>query len=365
MNGLAAFPFLTNIFSGIETEAKSFRENTVFHWEKTVDFISDNGSESGYDPKKEGEYEFIDKIGFWGTGIKHQLKRLVLIIYLPICLFLICRKGYNIGGTDMFNYPYREPGFNDKSAVSRIDNIYNSQTGGSYSNVLGPFTILKKHPTNAGENLMYWFVDSGATTFALGCQISSMIISMLRPICGFVPGGEPQEQRNSLLFIAAIVVGVFIIPILLLLAAFLTFFLNAIIPIIKIKDNIWPFVGTRLFSPIVWFVVLLITGLFTPYSSFLMILIIACTFVWGTIQLIALYFFVLAAPFLFIKKSYENKNTDQFGQVMRSIINGIFWLFLILATALPTKEVFGDVAMTGSFATIAFLAYSSNFNVFN
>ena len=44
------------------------------------------------------------------------------MLYFPICWYLICRKGYSIGGTDISSFPYRDK-INRKS-YNNISDIY-------------------------------------------------------------------------------------------------------------------------------------------------------------------------------------------------------------------------------------------------
>ena len=78
---------------------------------------------------KEENKEFMTKVTIWLKESGMMLLKVILILYIPICWYLITRKGYSVGGTDLNNFPYRDPNVNSKS-FNQISQLY-KQAGGA------------------------------------------------------------------------------------------------------------------------------------------------------------------------------------------------------------------------------------------
>ena len=137
------------------------------------------------------------RLSEWLTLAGELILRVFLILYFPICWYLICRKGYNIGGTNIGSFPYRDPNVNRKS-YNNISDIYKQAGGnkkvqsggaplkftiaGNYDSVEAPYQVLSESPAGAFTNIKIWSIDSLATSFAFCRLILATIMALTAPL---------------------------------------------------------------------------------------------------------------------------------------------------------------------------------------
>ena len=78
---------------------------------------------------KEENKKFLTKLYNLVERIWYDVMESFLILYIPICWYLITRKGYNVGGTNLNNFPYRDPNVNKKS-FNQVAQLYKQAGGG-------------------------------------------------------------------------------------------------------------------------------------------------------------------------------------------------------------------------------------------
>jgi len=315
-----------------------------------IQMMSAKSKESGVDPQT---LPFTDKLTLWAKTSAMKFLELIVIVYLPICLFIITRSGYSVGGTDLNNFPYRNPHKN-KQSFSIIDDLY-KQTGGGmygpYQTVESPYHYLNTPASDVFGRLILWFVDTLASVMALSRFLLDGVLQSMGPVTGF----NPESNANTFKFLFALFTGPIIMPILLIFAPIVGIFLTVVIGLLKVKDYMFPFAGTRLFSTATWIFILLLTGLFPQYIAIVFsIVILLASFIAVTL-FVGFALFGLLAPFTYISKKYKSGNTGELITLIYAILNIIFWVFILMVLIGPTQEIFGAPAMGGGMIYMLFL----------
>ena len=322
------------------------------------------------------------KLYEWLIMASELILRVFLILYFPICWYLICRKGYNIGGTDIASFPYRDPNVNRKS-YNNISEIYKQAGGknkassskpiqsggaplkftiaGNYDSVEAPYQVLSESPSNAFTNIKIWSIDSMATSFAFGRLILATIMALTSPLCGF----DNTTDSNFFKFILSIPIGFIVCPLILIFGMFFSLLINFLILLLKVKDYWFPFANTRLFSPVAWLLLLMILGLFAPYMTFVLTIIMLLALLYSTIQWAGLSLFVVGAPFFYINNKLSTGENAEIPRMFKSIGNGVFWVYMIYLLLGPTQLVWGDSAMIGGILYLVYLIITKGFIVFD
>ena len=339
------------------------------------------------DPRGKDHWEkenIQGKLIGWFEMAGKLILRVFLILYFPICWYLICRKGYNIGGTDINNFPYRDPNSNRKS-YNNISDIYKQaggknakggartppvQTGGaplkftiagSYDSVEAPYQILTENPTDAFTNIKIWSIDSLASSFAFCRLILATIMALTSPLCGY----DNTSESNFLKFIISIPVGFLLCPLILIFGMFFSLLINFLILLLKVKDFWFPFANTRLFSPVAWLFILMLLGLFAPYMSFVLAIIMFLALIYSTIQWAGLSVFMVGSPFFYINHKLKTGEGTEIPRMFKSIGNGVFWVYMIFLLTGPTQLIWGNSAMMGGFLYLIYIIFSKGFIVFD
>ena len=322
------------------------------------------------------------RLSEWLTMAGELILRVFLILYFPICWYLICRKGYNIGGTDIGSFPYRDPNVNRKS-YNNISEIYkqsggknknggskNVQTGGAplkftiagnYDSVEAPYQVLSENPSGAFTNIKIWSIDSMATSFSFGRLILATLMALTSPLCGF----DNTTDSNFFKFILSIPIGFIICPLILIMGMFFSLLINFLILLLKVKDYWFPFANTRLFSPVAWLFLLMLLGLFAPYMTFVLTVIMLLALLYSTIQWAGLSLFVVGAPFFYINNKLSTGENAEIPRMFKSIGNGVFWVYMIYLLIGPTQTIWGDSAMIGGILYLVYLIVTKGFIVFD
>ena len=317
--------------------------------------------------EKEENQKFMTKLTIWLKESGMMLLKVILILYIPICWYLITRKGYTVGGTNLNNFPYRDPNVNSKS-FNQISQLYKQAGGSGKFNILGPYRevsipyngILDHEAEGFVPNIRLWAIDSFAGSISTLRFILSFVLAANRDLTGY----DNNSSSNFLKFILSIPIGYILTIVITLMGMVLALTLNFLILTIKIKDYWWPFAGTRLFSGATWIFILMIFGLFAPYSSFIFLLITAVASVYTLVQQGGLWIFIFGAPFSYMYKEIKRGNTGDIMKFVKSILNGVFWVYMYFVLFYPTKIIWGGPAMTGGLVYLIYLLFTNGPNVF-
>ena len=343
-------------FSKFQTKAQEEIYTRFKDIEKLKEFQSDE------DPGIWKEKDFTGKFTGWLKESAMLLLRVFTLLWFPICWFIITRRGYDIGGVNVNDYPYRNPHINRKS-FSNISKIYEQAGGapfkftiiGNYDSVESPYQILAEQDTSLPGRLKTWVVDSLATISALGRLILSMTLSVSSPLTGF----DNSKDSNLFRFLLSIPIGYIMCPLILLGGMFLVMLLGMLIIILKVKDYWWPFVGSRTFSPVALIFIFIILGIFAPYASIIIILSFMFSLIFSTIHWFGIMLFVIGAPFIFISKKLRSGESEQISKMMKAIANGTFWIYMFMVLNGPTKIIWGDAAAMGGLIYLVYLAFTT------
>ena len=316
-----------------------------------------------------GLKDFNEKLTLWFKHCGIMFFKVILILYIPICWYLITRKGYSVGGTDLNNFPYRDPNTNKKS-YNQISQLYKQSGGdaggtfdilGPYRNVTIPYQgILDVEPEGFIPNIRLWGIDSFAGSISLLRFVLSFILAAGRDITGY----DNNSSKNFLKFILAIPIGYFGVIMVTIFGMAIALFMNMLTLTIKIKDYWWPFAGTRLFSGTTWIFILMLFGLFAPYSSLIFLLITFLASTYTVIQHLGLWIFVFGAPFTYLYKQVNKNNYTEITHFIKSIMNAVFWVYMSFVLLYPTKIIWGSGAFTGGLLYLVYLLFTQGPNVF-
>ena len=317
--------------------------------------------------KEESNQKFLTKLTIWLKESGIMLWKVILILYIPICWYLITRKGYTVGGTNLNSFPYRDPNTNQKS-FNQVAQLYKQAGGGGKFNILGPYKevsipyegILDTEAQGFNQNIRLWAIDSFAGSIATLRFILSFVLAANRDLTGY----DSNSSNNFLKFILAIPVGYILTIVITLMGLFLALAMNILTLTVKIKDYWWPFAGTRLFSGATWIFILMLFGLFAPYSSFIFLLITAISSIYTLIQQFGLWIFIFGAPFTYMYRSVKKGDTGDILKFVKSIMNGVFWVYMYFVLFYPTKIIWGGPAMTGGLVYLIYLLFTNGPNIF-
>jgi hypothetical protein len=332
-----------------------------------------NAMKSGNDGDGETSPEgFLTKIQEWTKDVGKTFISSLMILYIPICWFLITRKGYNVGGDDINGYPYRDPNQNVKS-YGKVNEIFKqaggkgrskTQSGGGftgpYTKVEPPYTLLNSDSTGIFTLFTFWLIESMAATFSFLRAGLQGILSSFRNITGY----DPNSNYNTYKFMFSIPISFMIIPFLTVFAFIIPLVLNILVFVLKIKDYWFPFVGTRLFSPVVWILIFLFTGLFVPYGTLILLLAFSFAMLYASLQWMGFSIFTFAAPLLFIGRKLSMNQMGEITKMFKATLNGFFWIFMWFVLTGPTRKHFKDPAMYGGMAYLIYLFATTQGKVF-
>ena len=311
---------------------------------------------------------FLQKFVLWLTECGVLFGKIVAILYIPICWFLITRKGYSVGGTDLNNFPYRDPAKNQKSFNQIADLYKQAGGGGGKFNITGPYNhvsipyegILDAEATGFTQNVRAWAIDSFAGSISVLRFILSFILAASRDMTGYNSGSD----WNFAKFILSIPLGYFLTIIITILGLFVGMLLNLMTLTVKVKDYWWPFAGTRLFSGATWILILMVFGIFAPYSSFIFLLVTMISALYSFLQHMGLIIFIFGAPFTFAYKKVKMGETGELLDFMKAVFNGLFWVYMFAVLFIPTYIIWGAQSMTGGLAYLLYVLYTRGPNVF-
>ena len=171
---------------------------------------------------------------------------------------------------------------------------------GPYQEVSIPYNgILDVEAKGFTDNVRLWAIDSFAGSIATLRFILSFILAANRDLTGY----DSNSSSNFLKFILSIPIGYMLTIVITLMGMVLALVMNFLTLTIKIKDYWWPFAGTRLFSGATWIFILMIFGLFAPYSSFIFLSVTGISSIYTLVQQFGLWIFVFGAPFTFVYRN--------------------------------------------------------------
>ena len=356
-------PIASQIYENFLERFNTFQtmtSNDLYNRFKDIEKLKSSNTDEA--PEQWNTKDFNGKFTGWIEESFKLLLRVFLVLWFPICWFIITRRGYDIGGINVNDYPYRNPNINRKS-FSNISKIYEQAGGapfkftviGNYDSVETPYQILSEQDVSLPGRLKTWIIDSLATVSALGRLLLSMILSVSSPLTGF----DNSKDSNFFKFIMSIPVGYIMCPIILLGGMFLVLLLSMLIIILKVKDYWWPFVGSRTFSPIALIFIFIILGIFAPYASIIILLSFMFSLIFSTIHWLGIWLFVIGAPFIFISKKLRSGESEQISKMMKAIANGTFWIYMFMVLNGPTKIIWGDSAAMGGLIYLLYLAFTT------
>ena len=314
----------------------------------TIKKLKDTG-DLEKDMEKEENKKFMTKFTIWLKECGTLLLKIIVILYIPICWYLITRKGYSVGGTNLNDFPYRDPNINKKS-FNQIAQLYKQSGGAGKFNILGPYRevsvpyngILDVEPNGFIDNIRFWAVDSFAGSISLLRFILSFVLAANRDITGF----DSNSSYNFEIYFSNSDWLYFNNSDNTIRNGSCTYtefiYINC-----KIKDYWWPFAGTRLFSGATWIFILMLFGLFAPYSSIIFLIVSVFASLYTLVQQFGLWIFVFGAPFSYMYKKIKSGDTGELMTFMKSILNGVFWVYMYFVLFYPTKIIWGAPAMTG------------------
>lgn len=356
-------PIASQIYESFLERFNTFQtmaRDEVYNRFKDIEKLKSSNTDEA--PEQWNTKDFNGKFTGWIEESFKLLLRVFLVLWFPICWFVITRRGYDIGGINVNDYPYRNPNINRKS-FSNISKIYEQAGGapfkftviGNYDSVETPYQILSEQDVSLPGRLKTWIIDSLATVSALGRLLLSMILSVSSPLTGF----DNSKDSNFFKFIMSIPVGYIMCPIILLGGMFLVLLLSMLIIILKVKDYWWPFVGSRTFSPIALIFIFIILGIFAPYASIIIVLSFIFSIIFSFIHWLGIWLFVIGAPFIFVSKKLRSGESEQISKMMKAIANGTFWIYMFMVLNGPTKIIWGDSAAMGGLIYLLYLAFTT------
>tara|TARA_A100001015_G_scaffold213763_1_gene239849 strand:- start:564 stop:1778 length:1215 start_codon:yes stop_codon:yes gene_type:complete len=329
--------------------------------------------------------ELNDRFNAWligdGEKAKYSVLRLIFItlsfIYMPLCAYIVTRKGYSVGGTDLNDFPYSDNKTSGSRMLKEFSETYKQLGGkrqkggasgvgpgyiyGPYRSVQFPYTLTAKSYTdyNAFIFFMLWIVESVAGSYCFGRQLLDAMIGMFKAMgVGFDPSKSSNQRMLS--FAKCFLAAIPFMSIIPIITALLPIF-NIIQLVVRIPNRLWPFVGNRTFSTIFIFIILAITviGLMSYITVLTTTLTVVSTLL-TTIQVLSYSLFFFLAP-LFLAGSRDNI-------YMSAILGPVLKVYLIvlitLVIILPTNAEFGQEAMIGGlialFSSGGIAYYNSN-----
>tara|TARA_A100001015_G_C14993744_1_gene715210 strand:- start:276 stop:1496 length:1221 start_codon:yes stop_codon:yes gene_type:complete len=332
--------------------------------------------------------DISDRLNAWFIGdnkiAKFSVLRLVFItltfVYLPMCTYIITRKGYSVGGTDIDDFPYNDSKTSGSGLLKEFRETYKqlggaksptTQRGGStgigpgfvfgpYRTVQFPYTLTAKSYTdyNAFIFFLIWIIESTAGSYCFGRQLLDALLSTLKAMgVGFDPSKTPNQRMMS--FAKCFLVAIPLVALIPVMSAVLPVY-NMVQLIVRIPNRLWPFVGNRTFSTLFIFMILAITvfGL-VAYITALSSTLTVVSGILTLTQVISYSLFFFLSP-LFLAGSRDN---IYWSAILGPIIKVYLLVLLFLIIILPTNAEFGMEATIGGlialFSSGGFAYYNS------
>ena len=332
--------------------------------------------------------ELKDRFNAWLIGdsekAKYSVLRLVFttlsFVYMPMCAYIITRKGYSVGGTDVNDFPYSDNKTSGSRLLKEFTETYKQMGGGSskaykggssgigpgyvygpYRSVQFPYTLAAKSYTdyNAFTFVMIWLVESIAGSYCFGRQLLDAMLGMFRAMgIGFDPGKSSNQRMVS--FAKCFLAAIPFMSIIPIMTALLPIY-NTIQLFIRVPNRLWPFVGNRTFSTVFIFIILAITvvGLMS-YITVLTTIITLVSGILTTLQVLGYSIFFFLAP-LFLAGSRDN---IYLSAILGPVLKVYLIVLITLVIILPTNAEFGQEAMIGGlialFSSGGLAYYNSN-----